>query len=60
MLHNGATRAQVARAIGLSPSRVSAMFRGRKFPTKKALAEKRALLEKTPHLIPMMFVFRYA
>jgi hypothetical protein len=47
MLHSGATRAEVARAIGLSPSRVSAMFKGQKFPTKKAFAEKRALLEET-------------
>jgi hypothetical protein len=28
------TRAGVARAVGLSPSRITAMFKGQKFPTK--------------------------
>jgi hypothetical protein len=46
MLSNGATRAEVARAVGLSASRISAMFKGQTFPTKKALAEKKALFEK--------------
>ena len=36
MLHNGQSRAAVARAIGLSPSRISAMFKGQTFPTKNA------------------------
>ena len=28
ILRNGATRAEAARAVGLSPSRISAMFKG--------------------------------
>ena len=44
MLRNGATRAEVARAVGLSPSRISAMFKGQAFPTKKAIAQKNALV----------------
>src|SRR5947209_2089881 len=47
MLSKGATRAAVARAVGVSPSRISAMFKGQTFPTKKALAERRAFLEET-------------
>src|SRR6185437_1659243 len=43
---NGATRAEVARVFGLSASRISAMFKGQTFPTRKALAEKKALFEK--------------
>jgi hypothetical protein len=35
MLCEGATRAAVAKAVGLSASRVSAMFKGQTFPTKK-------------------------
>jgi len=38
MLRNGKTRVEVARAVSLSPSRISAMFKGQTFPTKKALA----------------------
>jgi hypothetical protein len=37
MLRQGATRAEVARTIGLSPSRVSAMFKGQTFPDMKKL-----------------------
>src|SRR3954452_23924250 len=46
ILRSGATRAEVARAIGLSPSRISAMFKGQSFPTRKALAEKKAMEAK--------------
>jgi hypothetical protein len=35
MLCEGATRAAVAKAVGLSASRISAMFKGQTFPTKK-------------------------
>ena len=35
MLREGATRAAVAKAVGLSPSRISAMFKGQIFPTKR-------------------------
>lgn len=38
MLRKGLTRAEVARAVRLSPSRISAMFKGQTFPTRKALA----------------------
>jgi hypothetical protein len=34
MLRKGETRAAVARAVGLSASRISAMFKGQTFPTK--------------------------
>jgi DNA-binding ferritin-like protein len=34
MLRNGKTKAEVARTFGLSPSRVSAMFKGMTFPKK--------------------------
>jgi hypothetical protein len=37
LLRKGKTRAEVARIVGLSPSRISAMFKGQNFPTKKAL-----------------------
>ncbi len=39
LLRKGETRAEVARAVGLSPSRISAMFKNQKFPTKKSNAE---------------------
>jgi hypothetical protein len=35
MLREGATRAAVAKAAGLSASRISALFKGQTFPTKK-------------------------
>jgi hypothetical protein len=35
MLRRGETRTAVARTVGLSPSRISAMFKSQKFPTKK-------------------------
>ncbi len=35
MLYKGATRAAVAKAVGLSPSRISAMFKGRAFKASK-------------------------
>jgi hypothetical protein len=35
MLREGATRAAVAKAVGLSASRISAIFKGQPFPTKK-------------------------
>jgi hypothetical protein len=38
MLRGGATRVEVARAVCLSPPRISAMFKGQTFPTNKALA----------------------
>jgi hypothetical protein len=41
MLRKGETRAEVARAVGLSSSRISAMFKGQTFPTKKAPAHGR-------------------
>jgi hypothetical protein len=37
LLRHGEARAEVARLVGLSPSRISAMFKGQTFPTKKAL-----------------------
>jgi DNA-binding IclR family transcriptional regulator len=40
MLRRGETRAAVARTVGLSPSRVSAMFKNQKFPTKKIKASR--------------------
>ena len=44
MLHAGKTRAAVARAVGLSPSRISAMFKGQKFGTSRDLRGKPAVL----------------
>jgi hypothetical protein len=41
MLRGGETRAAVARSVGLSPSRISAMFKGQTFPTKKVPAAAR-------------------
>jgi len=38
LLRQGVTKAEVARSVGLSPSRISAMFKGQTFPTKKALS----------------------
>jgi hypothetical protein len=35
MLHHGKTKAEVARTFGLSPSRVSAMFKGMKLPKRR-------------------------
>ena len=35
MLRQGATRAEVARSVGLSPSRISSMFKGKSFSSKK-------------------------
>lgn len=43
MLRRGVTRAAVARSVGLSPSRISAMFKGQTFPTKNALADAQRL-----------------
>ncbi|HEU0150660.1 MAG TPA: hypothetical protein VFR21_27765, partial [Bradyrhizobium sp.] len=40
MLRSGETRAAVARTVGLSPSRISAMFKNQKFPTKKIKASR--------------------
>jgi hypothetical protein len=37
LLRHGEARAEVARSVILSPSRISAMFKGQTFPTKKAL-----------------------
>jgi hypothetical protein len=37
LLRRGKTRVEVARLVGLSPSRISAMFKGQTFPTKRAL-----------------------
>lgn len=39
LLRQGNTRAEVARTVGLSPTRISAMFKGHSFPTKKALSD---------------------
>jgi hypothetical protein len=39
LLRKGETRTGVARAVGLSPSRISAMFKNQNFPTKKSNAE---------------------
>lgn len=36
LLRQGMTKAEVARSVGLSPSQISAMFKGETFPTKKA------------------------
>jgi hypothetical protein len=36
LLRQGETKVEVARSVGLSPSRISAMFKGQTFPTKKA------------------------
>lgn len=44
LLACGATRADVARTVGLSPSRVSAMFKGRKFQHTKQAAKLAAEL----------------
>jgi helix-turn-helix protein len=38
LLRQGVTKAEVARSVGLSPSGISAMFKGQTFPTKKALS----------------------
>jgi hypothetical protein len=37
LLRQGVAKAVVARSVGLSPSRISAMFKGQTFPTKTAL-----------------------
>ena len=37
LLRQGVTKAEVARSVGLSPSRISAMFKGQTFPINKAL-----------------------
>jgi len=37
LLRQGVAKAEVARSVGLSPSRISAMFKGQSFPSKKAL-----------------------
>jgi hypothetical protein len=39
LLRQGAARAEVAREVGLSPSRISAMFKGQIFPTRKGLSD---------------------
>jgi hypothetical protein len=38
LLRQGVTKAEVARSVGLSPSGISAMFKGQTFPAKKALS----------------------
>jgi hypothetical protein len=37
LLRQGVKKAEVARSVGLSPSRISAMFKGQTFPVNKAL-----------------------
>jgi hypothetical protein len=44
LLRKGETRAEVARAVGLSPSRISAMFKNQEFPSKKSKRRAQALL----------------
>jgi hypothetical protein len=39
LLRQGKARAEVAREVGLSPSRISAMFKGQTFPTRKGLSD---------------------
>ncbi len=39
LLRQGEARAEVARKVGLSPSRISAMFKGQAFPSKKTLSK---------------------
>jgi hypothetical protein len=39
LLRQGQARAEVARIVGLSPSRISAMFKGQTFPSKKAVSK---------------------
>jgi hypothetical protein len=46
MLRQGVSRAEVARAVGLSASRISTMFKGQNFPTKEELACEKARLAK--------------
>jgi len=40
LLRQGVTKAEVARSVGLSPSRLSAMFKGQTFRTKNALLNR--------------------
>jgi hypothetical protein len=40
MLGNGETRAAVARAVGLSPSRISAMFKKTEVSDEEVIADK--------------------
>ena len=40
LLRQGVTKAEVARSVGLSPSRISAMFKGQTFRTKNALLNR--------------------
>jgi hypothetical protein len=40
LLSKGVTKAEVARTVGLSPSRVSAMFKAEEFPTKQTRGPK--------------------
>jgi hypothetical protein len=37
LLYQGETKAEVARQVGLSPSRISALFKGQRFPTKRLM-----------------------
>ena len=39
LLRQGEARAEVAREVGLSPSRISAMFKGQTSPTRKGLSD---------------------
>jgi hypothetical protein len=49
MLIQGATRTAAAKAVGLSPSRISAMFRGQTFPTKKLVGRGADELRRHRH-----------
>jgi hypothetical protein len=40
LLRTGKTRAEVARSVGLSPSRISAMFKDQTFPSKKTISDE--------------------
>ncbi len=62
MLRRGATRAEVARAVCLSPSRISAMFKGSgtpeqkgpgRFPAAWPLPRLRLGAQMTPHILAM-------
>ena len=49
MLRKGATRAEVARSVRLSPSRISTMFKGQSFPSKKTLTNTQDSRGIYPH-----------
>jgi predicted DNA-binding transcriptional regulator AlpA len=40
LLYQGVTKAEVAKQVGLSPARISALFKGQKFPTKRRTGER--------------------